>query len=111
MKALHTSCISAWVLSAAGALGACAGNRAIDQCASGGCSADEQLAAQVEAQIYRHPELRPPNMVYVRAHDGVIYLSGLVSTPLQREIAVEAAQQVPGERRVSDNIGLEYGGR
>jgi osmotically-inducible protein OsmY len=47
----------------------------------------------------------------VRTHAGVVYLSGEVSTELQREIAVATAQQVPGERRVLDDIGIEYTGR
>jgi osmotically-inducible protein OsmY len=111
MKAPYTACLPAWVLAAAVTLGACAGNRAVDRCADGGCIGDEQLTAQVEARLYRHPELRPPNLVYVWAHDGVVHLSGEVSTELQREIAVAAAQQVPGERRVLDDIGIEYTGR
>jgi osmotically-inducible protein OsmY len=104
-------CIAAGALTLAGSLGACASTRGAAVCAHGGCTADAQLAAAVEARIYRHPELRPPNLVYVRAHDGVVYLSGVVSTELQREIAVAVAQQVPGERRVLDDIGIEYAGR
>lgn len=108
MKATYSMCIPACVLTVAGTLGACAGNRALERCASGGCTGDEQLAAAVEARIWQHPELRPPNLVYVRTHDGIVYLSGLVSTDLQREIAVAAATQAPGERRVLDDIGIEY---
>jgi osmotically-inducible protein OsmY len=111
MKAPYTSCLPACVLVAAGVVSGCAANRAVEGCPNGGCTDDPQLAARVEAQIYRHPELRPPNMIYVRAHDGVVYLSGEVSTELQREIAVASAQQVPGERRVFDDIGIEYTGR
>jgi osmotically-inducible protein OsmY len=111
MKAAYTLCIPVWVLATAGALGACAGNRGAGECAHAGCTGDAQLAAKVEARIYQHPELRPPNMVYVRAHNGVVYLSGEVSTELQREIAEATAQQVPGERRVLDDIGIEYTGR
>jgi osmotically-inducible protein OsmY len=95
----------------AGALCACVGNRAIDRCRSGGCTADDRLTAEVEARLSQHPELRPPNLIYVRAHNGVVYLSGEVSTELQREIAVASARQVPGERRVLDDIGIEYTGR
>ena len=87
------------------------GNRAVDRCRSGGCTGDERLTAEVEARLNEHPELRPPNLVYVRVHDGVVYLSGEVSTELQREIAVAAAQEVPGERKVLNDIGIEYTGR
>lgn len=104
-------CIAAGALALAGILGACAGTRGAGDCTHGGCTADAQLAATVEATIYRHPELRPPNLIYVRAHGGVVYLSGVVSTELQREIAVASAQQVPGQRRVLDDIGIEYAGR
>jgi osmotically-inducible protein OsmY len=111
MKATYRACLPACALAAAGILGACAANRAAEPCATGGCTEDPQLAADVRARIYQHPELRPPNMVYVRAHDGVVYLSGEVSTELQREIAVATARQVPGERRILDDIGIEYTGR
>lgn len=95
----------------AGTLAGCVGNRAVDRCAAGGCTGDARLTAEVEARLGQHPELRPPNLIYVRAHDGVVYLSGLVSTELQREIAVDAARQAPGERRVLNDIGIEYTGR
>jgi osmotically-inducible protein OsmY len=109
MKAPYAVTASACVL--AGVLGACAGSRAVDRCAHGGCAGDAQLTAQVEARLYQHAELRPPNLIYVRARNGVVYLSGEVSTELQREIAEATAQQVPGERRVLDDIGIEYTGR
>jgi osmotically-inducible protein OsmY len=109
MKAPYAVAISACLI--AGTVVACVGDRAVDRCASGGCTGDIRLTAEVEARLDQHPELRPPNMVYVRAHHGVVYLSGEVSTELQREIAVAAAQQVPGERKVLDDIGIEYTGR
>jgi osmotically-inducible protein OsmY len=109
MKAPYSVAIPACLI--AGTLAACAGDRAVDRCASGGCTGDTRLTAEVEARLDQHPELRPPNLIYVRAHDGVVYLSGEVSTELQREIAVATAQQVPGERRVLDDIGIEYTGR
>jgi osmotically-inducible protein OsmY len=109
MKAPYPVAVAACLI--AGALAGCVGNRAVDRCASGGCTGDARLTAEVEARLNQHPELRPPNLVYVRAHDGVVHLSGLVSTELQREIAVAAAQQVPGERKVLNDIGIEYTGR
>jgi osmotically-inducible protein OsmY len=109
MKTPHPAAVSACLV--AGALAGCVGNRAVDRCASGGCTGDMRLTAAVEARLSQHPELRAPNLVYVRAHDGVVYLSGLVSTELQREIAVSTAQQVPGERKVLNDIGIEYTGR
>jgi osmotically-inducible protein OsmY len=111
MKAPSIVCVPACVVIAAGVLSACAEYRAIRKCGYSGCPGDAQITAQVQARLNQHPELRPPNLVYVHTLDKVVYLSGLVSTQLQREIAVAAAEQVPGKRRVSDNISIEYAGR
>jgi osmotically-inducible protein OsmY len=65
----------------------------------------------VKASLAEHPELAPPNMVYVQVRGGVTYLSGQVSTDLQRQTAESAARATPGVKRVVDTISLTYTGR
>ncbi|MGO9803743.1 MAG: BON domain-containing protein [Steroidobacteraceae bacterium] len=93
----------------AGSLSGCAAYRVWQKCGSG-CPGDAQLAAQVRARIAQHTELLAPNEVDVRVLDGVVYLSGLVATDLQRDTAEAVARSAPGSPRVVDLIGLEYNG-
>lgn len=76
----------------------------------GGCPPDAHITAEVEAKFNQHTELKPPNLLYVQTLNGVVYLSGEVATPLQRETAVDVARQVPYVAHVVDNIALFYTG-
>ena len=81
----------------------------------GGCATtnhpqDAAITAQVKALLEQHPELRVPNVVYVQTLHRVVYLTGQVSTDLQRQTAEAAARRVAG-RRVVNNISLSYTGR
>jgi len=96
------------VLILCSALAACAGYQARQKCAAGGCPDDARITADVEALYKQHPELQPPNLVYVKVLDRVVYLSGKVATDLQRQAAVELASGVAGVRSVNDNIQLPY---
>jgi osmotically-inducible protein OsmY len=91
-------------------LAACAAYKEARQCGYGGCPADAHITAEVEATFKQHTELLPPNLLYVQTLNGVVYLSGQVATPLQREIAVDVARQVPHVSHVVDNIALFYTG-
>ncbi len=93
----------------AGSLSGCVAYRAWHKCGSG-CPGDAQLAADVRVRIAQHTELLAPNEVDVRVLDGVVYLSGLVATDLQRDTAEAVARSTPGSPRVVDLIGLEYSG-
>jgi len=90
------------------ALAACAAYKAQHKCANGGCPDDARITAEVQALFNQHTELQPPNHVYVMTLDSVVYLTGKVSTDLQRETAVSLARQVSGVRSVNDNISLTY---
>jgi osmotically-inducible protein OsmY len=94
------------ILSAA--LAGCAGYKARQKCANGGCPDDARITADVQALYSQHPELQAPNHVYVTTLDGVVYLTGKVATDLQRETAVSLARQVSKVRSVNDNISLIY---
>jgi hyperosmotically inducible periplasmic protein len=98
-------------LVAAVALAGCAAVEEREHCGAGGCPADDQITAQVEAAFQQHTELRPPNTVSVQTLGGVVYLNGQVATDLQRSTAVSVAKSVPGVKKVVDNISLPYQGR
>jgi osmotically-inducible protein OsmY len=76
-----------------------------------GCPGDAQITAEVRSLLSQHPELGPPNEVYVHTLDRVVYLSGQTATGLQRDTAEALARRAPGERGVVDTISLEYNGR
>jgi osmotically-inducible protein OsmY len=92
-------------------LGGCAAYHVYRKCGVDGCAGDAQITAEVHALLRAHSELAPPNELYVKTLDGVVYLSGQLATGLQRETAVALARQAPGARGVVDTIALEYNGR
>jgi len=49
-------------------------------------------------------------VLVLRVHGGVVYLTGTVTTDLQRETAENVARQVPGVAQVINSIALSYGG-
>jgi osmotically-inducible protein OsmY len=93
-----------------GVVGGCAAVETLRKCGAG-CPGDAELTAAVRARLVQHTELLAPNRVYVRALDGVVYLSGEVVTDVQRATAETVALQTPGVPRVVDLISLEYNGR
>src|SRR5215469_12411278 len=80
-------------------------------CNSPECQADAKINADVQSKMKEHRELGPPNMVYVKTRDGVVYLTGQVTTDLQRQTAETVAGAVPGVSSVVNSISLSYGGR
>jgi len=89
----------------------CAAYHAWRKCGDAGCPRDAQITAEVRSLLRQHPELNPPNEVYVQTVDRVVYLSGQLATESQRDTAEAVARRAPGERGVVDNIALEYSGR
>ena len=89
-------------------LGGCAAWQAQRRCATVGCPDDERITAEVRSLIGAHRELMPPNQVYVKTLDRVVYLTGQVATDLQRSTAVSLAKQAAGVRSVTNNIALTY---
>jgi len=94
----------------AGAVPGCDAYRTVRQCGSQGCPEDRRITADIEALLAEHRALMPPNMVYVRTLDGVVYLSGQVATPLQRTEAEDVARQAGGFKRVVNTISVGYRG-
>jgi osmotically-inducible protein OsmY len=93
-----------------GAVPGCDAYRTVRQCGLQGCPEDRRISAEIEARLAEHTELMPPNMVYVRTLDGVVYLDGQVATPLQRTEAEDLARQAAGVKRVVNMIALAYRG-
>jgi osmotically-inducible protein OsmY len=98
----------AFALILAAALPGCAAYR---KCGLRGCPDDAKTTAEVRALLDQYPALGPPNEVWVRSLDHVVYLSGLVNTDLERQIAESVAQEGPGVARVVNSIGVSNGGR
>lgn len=89
----------------------CAAYHAWRECGDAGCARDAQITAEVRSLLRQHPELGPPNQVYVQTLDRVVYLSGQLATGSQRDTAEALARRAPDERAVVDIIALEYSGR
>jgi osmotically-inducible protein OsmY len=81
-----------------------------EKCGFHGCPGDGQLAADVQANFAQHPSIMPPNTVNIRCLDGVAYLSGLVDTDMQRQLAESVAAATPGVKKVVNSIGLAGNG-
>ena len=84
---------------AAGALSGCA---TFDKCGFKGCPGDAKITADVKARFDQHPELG--TSIDVQTLDHVVYLYGLVDTPLESEIAKSVALEAPGVARVVSSI-------
>ena len=83
----------------AGALSGCA---TFQKCGLKGCPDDAQVTADVKALFDKHPELG--TSIDVQTLDHVVYLYGLVDTPLESEIAKSVALEAPGVTRVVSSI-------
>ena len=73
-----------------------------EKCGFNGCPGDAQITANVKALFDRHPELG--TSIDVQTLDHVVYLYGLVDTPLESEIANSVALEAPGVARVVSSI-------
>jgi osmotically-inducible protein OsmY len=83
----------------AGVLSGCA---TFEKCGLKGCPGDAQITAEVKALFDRHPELG--TSIDVQTLDHVVYLHGLVDTPLGPGIAESVALDAPGVTRVVSSI-------
>jgi osmotically-inducible protein OsmY len=83
----------------AGVLSGCA---TFEKCGFKGCPGDAQITAEVKALFDKHPELG--SSIDVQTLDHVVYLYGLVDTPLESEIAKSVALEAPGVTSVVSSI-------
>ena len=73
-----------------------------EKCGFKGCPGDREITAEVRALFDQHPELG--SSINVQTLDHVVYLYGLVNTPLDAGIANSVALQAPGATRVVSSI-------
>jgi osmotically-inducible protein OsmY len=106
MSGLKRYCLASLALTMMAALSACTTYEAYRKCGFGGCPGDAAITAEVRARFGRHPVLQPPNILSVQTLDHVVYLTGLVDTDLERQIAESVALEAPGVKRVVNSIGI-----
>lgn len=70
--------------------------------------ADQKITADVEARFERMTELDVPSLLKVQTIDRVVYLSGTVSSGLQRRDAELSANQVQGVAKVVNSIAIDH---
>ena len=87
----------------------CAAYETYEKCGFAGCPDDGRITQDVQALFNEHPALEPPNLIEVRTLDHVVYLSGLVDTDLERQMAETVAAGAQGVARVVNSIGLNNG--
>jgi osmotically-inducible protein OsmY len=95
--------LSAFVMVLAAALPGCA---VYEKCGLHGCPGDADTTARVNALFDQHPVLEPPNLLHVQTLDHVVYLTGLLDTDLERQIAESVALEADGVTKVVNSIGL-----
>ena len=90
-----------------GALAGCASYQGHEKCGDSGCISDAQITSEIQTVFAKHSELEAPNQIYVQTENHVVYLSGLVSTGLQRDAAASIAQEANGVTRVVNEISID----
>ncbi|HEY2683479.1 MAG TPA: BON domain-containing protein [Steroidobacteraceae bacterium] len=100
---IHRSLKPVFVLSSTMLIAACAAK----PCQAPACGDDQSLVAEVQGLLAQHPDLGPPNIITVQAHNGVVYLHGLVATDLQKQDAEDVIKRSPRVKRVENMIGLD----
>jgi osmotically-inducible protein OsmY len=89
---LPISSVAASILFAA--ISGCAGQRA---CSGAGCTSDDNTTAAVDAAIVTNTDLGPPGGIEVSTYDHVVYLTGVVDSEYQKEVAESVAESVAAE--------------
>ncbi len=101
-KPIHALALA---LLAGASLSGCA---TFDSCKGSACSADAGITTSVRSELAEHAELRD---IGVQTIEGVVYLSGLVDTDLEREEAESAARRVTGIVSVVNTISVRNAGQ
>jgi osmotically-inducible protein OsmY len=84
-----------------------AGCASSGKCGSGECSADASISAEVRTLLAQNPSLGGTNHITVQTIHGVVYLRGLVSTPLQIADAGSVAAQAQGVTDVQNLLSID----
>jgi osmotically-inducible protein OsmY len=67
---------------------------------------DLRITYDVMQSIAKHPDLGPPNEIYVNTRDHVVYLTGTVDSSSTKDNAKAVARQVTGVTDVVSTIGV-----
>lgn len=70
---------------------------------------DAQITADVQSRIQSYTQI-PPNAITVQSNNGVVVLSGNVTSPQERDSAEYAAKQVEGVHGVVNNLEVANAG-
>ena len=92
----------------AAAMSGCA---AFARCSPENCATDKNTLADVNHVLAAHSELGPPAAIHVQVINGVVYLSGLVSTEMEVRSAEGIALQVRGVKKVVNSLSALSNGR
>jgi osmotically-inducible protein OsmY len=88
--------------------GALCGCAVTHECRVESCADDSQITAKIQSVFDQRSEFRPPNFVYVRTVNHVVYLTGQVNTDLVRENAESIVRDTEDGARVVNSIALTY---
>jgi osmotically-inducible protein OsmY len=92
------------VLLGASALCGCATYGDLSSCHDATCAEEAEVTTQVEHRIREQRDLGAPDQIYAQTLGDAVYLTGQVTTDVQRYEAGRIAQQVIGERRLIDML-------
>jgi hypothetical protein len=87
-------------------ISALSGCAALEKCGFAGCPDDAKITTDVNEQFRQQADLNPPNSLNVQTLDHVEYLSGTVSSDLQRYHAEEVARKASDGARIVDTISV-----
>ena len=88
--------------------GALCGCAVTPECKVAGCAQDSQITADIQSLFDQRAEFKPPNYVYVKTVNHVVYLTGQVNTDLVRENAESIVRDAADGTRVVNSIALTY---
>jgi osmotically-inducible protein OsmY len=88
--------------------GALCGCAVTQECSVDRCADDSQITAKIQSMFDQRSEFRPPNFVYVKTVNHVVYLTGQVNTDLVRENAESLVRDAADGTRVVNSIALTY---
>jgi hypothetical protein len=81
------------------------------RCGGRECAEEAALRLEVEQLFAGHPELRPPNVLYVAVHEHRVTLTGQVNSEYERRLAEAVAHEARGVTEVVNLVALTYSAR
>jgi osmotically-inducible protein OsmY len=88
--------------------GALVGCAVTQECKVDSCADDSRITSTIQSLFDQRSEFKPPNFVYVKTVNHVVYLTGQVNTDLVRENAESIVRDAADGSRVVNSIALTY---